>query len=60
MGSPYAQASHTLDRGAPVSLAREGLGHANLVTTSHYAHDTHARPGSGLDHGPLPAVILLL
>jgi len=40
----HAHASHALDRGAPVSLVREGLGHASLVTTSRY---THARPGDG-------------
>ncbi len=40
----HGHASHALDRGAPVSLVREGLGHASLVTTSRY---THARPGDG-------------
>ena len=40
----HAHASHALDRGAPISLVREGLGHASLVTTSRY---THARPGDG-------------
>lgn len=40
----HAHASHALDRGAPVSLVREDLGHASLVTTSRY---THARPGDG-------------
>ena len=40
----HAHASHALDRGAPISLVRDGLGHASLVTTSRY---THARPGDG-------------
>jgi len=40
----HAHASHALDRGAPISLVREGLGHASLATTSRY---THARPGDG-------------
>lgn len=40
----HAHASHALDRGAPVSLVRECLGHASLATTSRY---THARPGDG-------------
>lgn len=40
----HAHASHALDRGAPVSLVRDSLGHASLVTTSRY---THARPGDG-------------
>jgi integrase/recombinase XerD len=41
----HAHASHALDRGAPISLVREGLGHASLATTSRY---THARPGDGV------------
>ncbi len=40
----HAHASHALDRGAPISLVRDDLGHASLVTTSRY---THARPGEG-------------
>jgi integrase/recombinase XerD len=40
----HAHASHALDRGAPISLVRDGLGHASLATTSRY---THARPGDG-------------
>lgn len=41
----HAHASHALDRGAPISLVRDGLGHASLATTSRY---THARPGDGV------------
>ena len=37
----HAHASHALDRGAPIHLVRDGLGHANISTTSRYAH---ARP----------------
>jgi integrase/recombinase XerD len=37
----HAHASHAIDRGAPVSLVRETLGHADLRTTSRYVH---ARP----------------
>lgn len=37
----HAHASHALDRGAPVHLVKETLGHASLATTSRYAH---ARP----------------
>jgi len=40
----HAHASHALDCGAPISLVRDGLGHASLATTSRY---THARPGDG-------------
>jgi integrase/recombinase XerD len=40
----HAHASHALDRGAPISLVRESLGHSSLATTSKY---THARPGDG-------------
>lgn len=43
----HAHASHALDRGAPVSLVKETLGHSSLGTTSRYVH---ARPddSSGL------------
>jgi integrase/recombinase XerD len=37
----HAHASHALDRGAPVHLVQESLGHRSLATTSKY---THARP----------------
>jgi integrase/recombinase XerD len=37
----HAHASHALDRGAPIQLVKETLGHANIVTTNNYAH---ARP----------------
>lgn len=37
----HAHASHALDRGAPVHLVQQTLGHASLSTTSKY---THARP----------------
>ncbi|MBO6577356.1 MAG: tyrosine-type recombinase/integrase [Rhodothermales bacterium] len=37
----HAHASHALDRGAPVHLVKETLGHESLATTSKY---THARP----------------
>jgi len=40
----HAHVRHALDRGAPISLVRDGLGHVSLVTTSRY---THARPGDG-------------
>lgn len=35
-------ASHSLDRGAPVHVVQQTLGHTSLATTSRY---THARPG---------------
>ena len=38
----HACASHSLDRGAPVHLVQQTLGHASLATTSRY---THTRPG---------------
>jgi integrase/recombinase XerD len=38
----HAHASHALDRGAPVHLVQQTLGHASLTTTSKYSH---ARPG---------------
>jgi integrase/recombinase XerD len=34
----HAHASHALDRGAPVHLVQQNLGHASLVTTSGYLH----------------------
>lgn len=37
----HAHASHALDRGAPIHVVRDTLGHANLATTSRY---THAKP----------------
>ena len=37
----HACASHSLDRGAPVHVVQQTLGHASLATTSRY---THARP----------------
>lgn len=37
----HAKASHALDRGAPIHLVKDELGHASLTTTGAYAH---ARP----------------
>ena len=37
----HAHVSHALDRGAPAHLVQATVGHANLSTTSKYAH---ARP----------------
>ena len=37
----HAHASHALDRGAPVHLVAQTLGHASIATTGRYAH---ARP----------------
>lgn len=37
-----AHASHAIDNGAPITLVSATLGHADLKTTSVYAH---ARPG---------------
>ena len=37
----HAHVSHALDRGAPAHVVRDTVGHANLSTTSRYAH---ARP----------------
>jgi integrase/recombinase XerD len=38
----HAHASHAIDNGAPLTLVSATLGHADLKTTSVYAH---ARPG---------------
>jgi site-specific recombinase XerD len=38
----HAHASHALDKGAPVSLVAQTLGHASVATTSKYLH---AKPG---------------
>ena len=37
----HAHASHVIDEGAPITLVSQTLGHADLKTTSVYAH---ARP----------------
>lgn len=37
----HSHASHALDRGAPVTLVRDTLGHSSLAVTSRY---THAKP----------------
>ena len=37
----HAHASHAMDRGAPVHLVKETLGHANIATTGRYLY---ARP----------------
>lgn len=37
----HAHASHAMDKGAPVHLVKETLGHANIATTGRYLH---ARP----------------
>ncbi len=37
----HAHASHALERGAPVALLRDTLGHASVSTTNGYLH---ARP----------------
>ncbi len=37
----HAHASHALDRGAPIHLVRDSLGHASIATTNRYLH---ARP----------------
>ena len=38
----HAHASHAIDNGAPITLVSATLGHADLKTTSVYAH---AQPG---------------
>lgn len=38
----HGHASHAIDKGAPLSLVRDTLGHADLTITSRYVH---ARPG---------------
>ena len=37
----HAHTNHAMDRGAPVHLVKETLGHANIATTGRYLH---ARP----------------
>jgi integrase/recombinase XerD len=39
----HAHASHAIDRGAPLPLVRDTLGHASIATTNKYSH---ARPGT--------------
>ncbi|HYQ91573.1 MAG TPA: tyrosine-type recombinase/integrase, partial [Candidatus Competibacteraceae bacterium] len=38
----HAHASHALERGAPIHLVQQTLGHASVATTGVYLH---ARPG---------------
>jgi integrase/recombinase XerD len=38
----HAHVSHSLDRGAPIHVVKETVGHASLTTTTRYSH---ARPG---------------
>ena len=40
----HANASHSLDNGAPIHVVQQSLGHASLVTTTRYAH---IKPGTG-------------
>ena len=40
----HAHASHALDRGAPIHLVQQTLGHASVATTGRYLH---ARPNDG-------------
>lgn len=39
----HAHASHAIERGAPVTLVRDTLGHASIATTNKYSH---AKPGA--------------
>jgi site-specific recombinase XerD len=43
----HAHASHSLDRGAPISLVQATLGHESVATTSRYLH---ARPNESSSH----------
>ena len=47
----HAHVSHSLDRGAPVHVVRETVGHSSLETTSRYAH---IRPGDSSARYLLP------
>lgn len=40
----HSHATHSLERGAPISLVSQTLGHASISTTGKYLH---ARPGDG-------------
>ena len=40
----HAHASHALDRGAPIHLVKDTLGHSSIETTGRYSH---AHPGDG-------------
>jgi integrase/recombinase XerD len=43
----HAHASHSIDRGAPLPLVRDTLGHSSIAVTDKYAH---ARPGESSAH----------
>jgi site-specific recombinase XerD len=34
----HAHATHAQQRGAPIALVRDTLGHTNIVTTGRYSH----------------------
>jgi site-specific recombinase XerD len=43
----HAHASHAIDNGAPITLVSATLGHADLKTTSVYAHAGRVRVQGG-------------
>ena len=44
----HAHASHAIDNGAPITLVSATLGHADLKTTSVYAHAGLAKAAAGI------------
>lgn len=43
----HCHGSHSIDRGAPLSVVRDTMGHANIATTNTYIQ---ARPGQSSAH----------
>ena len=55
----HAHASHAIDGGAPITLVSQPLGHADLKTTSVYAHARPNAARAGISRGRKPGPLRL-